>query len=110
MKTSKIYLMMFLCLIAVIGCSEDDDAMSSDELTITNISVSVEDSVYITLSGDYKNPRTSLLRMPTIGLYLVLMTVYSLYLRNLARLVITPSQYQLKIIIVLILFVPPRFL
>ena len=46
--------MMFLCLIAVIGCSEDDDAMSSDELTITNISVSVEDSVYITLSGDYK--------------------------------------------------------
>ena len=25
MKTSKIYLMMFLCLIAVIGCSKDDD-------------------------------------------------------------------------------------
>ena len=57
MKTSKIYLMMFLCLIAVIGCSEDDDAMSSDELTITNISVSVEDSVYITLSGDYKKSK-----------------------------------------------------
>ena len=57
MKTSKIYLMMFLCLIAVIGCSEDDDAMSSDELTITNISVSVEDSVYIVLSGDYKKSK-----------------------------------------------------
>ena len=49
--------MMFLCLIAVIGCSEDDDAMSSDELTITNISVSVEDSVYIVLSGDYKKSK-----------------------------------------------------
>lgn len=54
MKTTKVYLMMILCLIALIGCSEDDDVISSDELTVTNISVSVEDSVYVVLSGDYK--------------------------------------------------------
>lgn len=54
MKTIKVHLMMLLCLIALIGCSEDDDVISSDELTVTNISVSVEDTVYVVLSGDYK--------------------------------------------------------
>lgn len=54
MKTTKVYLMMILCLIAVIGCSEDDDVVSSDGLTVTNICVSVEDTVCVVLSDDYK--------------------------------------------------------
>ena len=55
MKTNKIYLMMFLGLIAIIGCSEDDDAMSSDELIVSEI-IGVS-TVYQILPCDYKKSK-----------------------------------------------------
>ena len=55
MKTIKVYLMMLLCLIAVIGCSKDDDDLSSDELIVNQITdVEIDSIVYLTIPGDYK--------------------------------------------------------